>query len=218
MDNKNVCARSIFSRIGFALLSIAILTTLLQCLLIALPKYISPIGSLVGESDWYLWICTFFPLYGIGIPVGIRIMKKIPCEQRKPVTISRKNISIFILMSFPIMYGGSLIGTLLSLILSGETAANPLHIFIFTENPLKIVFLVILAPIVEEFLFRRQLIDRTVRFGEKSSIVFSAFSFALFHMNLYQFFYAFGLGLLFGYVYTRTRRLRYTALRLEHSD
>lgn len=31
-------------------------------------------------------------------------------------------------------------------------------------------------------------------------------------MNLFQFFYAFGLGLVFGYVYTRTRRLRYSVI------
>ena len=29
-------------------------------------------------------------------------------------------------------------------------------------------------------------------------------------MNVFQFFYAFGLGLMFGYVYTRTSRLRYS--------
>ena len=50
------------------------------------------------------------------------------------------------------------------------------------------------------------------RYGEKTAIVFSALAFALFHMNLFQFFYAFGLGLIFGYVYTRTSRLRYSVL------
>ena len=34
--------------------------------------------------------------------------------------------------------------------------------------------------------------------------------FALFHLNLFQFFYAFGLGLMFGYVYMRTSQLRYS--------
>ena len=43
-------------------------------------------------------------------------------------------------------------------------------------------------------------------------MVFSALTFALFHMNLFQFFYAFGMGLIFAYVYLRTRRLRYPVL------
>ena len=36
--------------------------------------------------------------------------------------------------------------------------------------------------------------------------------FVLFHMNLFQFFYAFGLGLVFAYIYTRTGRLRYSVI------
>ena len=40
----------------------------------------------------------------------------------------------------------------------------------------------------------------------------SALTFGLFHMNLFQFFYAFGLGLLFAYIYMRTGRLRYPVL------
>ena len=44
------------------------------------------------------------------------------------------------------------------------------------------------------------------------AMVFSALTFALFHMNLFQFFYAFGMGLIFAYVYLRTRRLRYPVL------
>ena len=34
--------------------------------------------------------------------------------------------------------------------------------------------------------------------------------FGLCHGNFYQFFYAFGIGLVFGYIYTRTGRIRYT--------
>jgi membrane protease YdiL (CAAX protease family) len=40
----------------------------------------------------------------------------------------------------------------------------------------------------------------------------SAVTFGLLHMNLYQFFYAFALGLVFAYIYLRTGRLRYTAI------
>lgn len=34
--------------------------------------------------------------------------------------------------------------------------------------------------------------------------------FGAFHLNLYQFFYAFFLGAVFGYIYVKTGRLRYT--------
>ena len=72
------------------------------------------------------------------------------------------------------------------------------------------MFLVILAPLIEEFIFRKTLIDRMRPYGEKLAVVTSAMMFGLFHGNLSQMFYAFSLGLVFGYVYLRTGKLRYT--------
>ena len=61
-----------------------------------------------------------------------------------------------------------------------------------------------LAPIFEELIFRKLIIDRTRRFGELTSILLSSFLFGLVHCNVYQIFYAFALGLILGYVYMRT--------------
>ena len=70
----------------------------------------------------------------------------------------------------------------------------------------------LLAPFLEELIFRKQIIDRLGKYGEKTAIFFSGITFGLFHMNLFQFFYAFGLGVIFAYVYTRTRMLRYSVI------
>lgn len=212
MENTKNNALKSFSRIGFALLAAAVLLYGLQVLLLFLPDFLSAGSESFWRSGWYTWIISFAPLYVIGIPVGIWIMKKVPCDYVAPVKLGGKNFFTFMLMCFPLMYGGNLIGNLLSSLLSGGTATNQLFNYAFDDNPLKIIVMVILAPLLEEFLFRRQIIDRTSKYGEKSAILFSALCFGLFHMNLYQFFYAFGLGLLFGYVYTRTRRLRYSVI------
>ena len=80
-------------------------------------------------------------------------------------------------------------------------------------NPLySILVMVILAPVLEEYIFRKLLIDRLSKYGELTAMLFSATVFGLFHMNFFQFFYAFGLGLLFAYIYTRTRNLLYPVL------
>jgi membrane protease YdiL (CAAX protease family) len=139
-------------------------------------------------------------------------MRKAPAAPCEPTKLGAKNFWLFMLMCFPLLYGGNLVGTALSALLSGGKAQNALYDILFDESPLKILCVVVLAPLVEEFLFRKQLIDRCGRYGEKNSILFSALLFGLFHMNLYQFFYAFGLGLVFAYVYTRTRRLRYSVI------
>ncbi|MBP5617580.1 MAG: CPBP family intramembrane metalloprotease, partial [Clostridia bacterium] len=80
-----------------------------------------------------------------------------------------------------------------------------------TNVPLWAVFLfnVVIPPLGEEFLFRRCLLDRLRPYGEKSAALISAFAFALFHINAYQFSYTLLLGLLLAYLYLKTGRLRY---------
>ncbi len=195
-------AKKSFSRMGFALLAVAGATIILQIALMALLK----------PEGWLMWLSTFAPLYLAGVPVGLLIINKLPVSPRESIDLGAKNFFLLMLMCFPMMYVGNIVGTLLSLLLSGGTAENGIEIFAFDNSPLKILFLVVLAPVIEEFLFRKQIIDRCVQYGEKTAILFSALTFGLFHMNLYQFFYAFGLGLVFGYVYVRTRRVRYSII------
>ncbi len=73
-----------------------------------------------------------------------------------------------------------------------------------------LLFSVVLAPVMEELIFRKVLIDRTIVYGDKAAVVLSGLLFGVFHGNFHQFFYAFGLGCIFAYVYIRTGKLKYT--------
>jgi len=70
---------------------------------------------------------------------------------------------------------------------------------------------VIIAPIGEEFIFRKLFIDRARRYGDGMAILLSALLFALFHGNFFQFFYAFLVGGLMAYLYTLTGKLYWSA-------
>ncbi len=70
----------------------------------------------------------------------------------------------------------------------------------------------IVVPILEELIFRRLVINSTCKYGYGAAIMISAFTFAVYHGNFIQFFYAFGLGILFAYIYCNTGKLRYTVL------
>lgn len=212
MRNSTMNASKSFSTIGLALFATVGLTSILQVLFMVGSNLLAANGIAVTGTSWFIWLATFVPLYAVGIPVGIWIMKKVPCKKFETAKLGGKNFVIFMLMCFPLMYAGNLIGTLLSNLLSGGTANNALMGYIFDSSPLKILVVVVLAPLLEEFVFRKQIIDRLGRYGERTAIIFSALTFGLFHMNLFQFFYAFGLGLVFAYVYTRTHRLRYSVV------
>ena len=74
------------------------------------------------------------------------------------------------------------------------------------------VFAVILAPLVEELVFRKLLCDRMRRYGDKIAVLVSGIAFGLYHGNLYQFFYAAAIGIFFAFLYCRTGRVSYTIL------
>ena len=113
------------------------------------------------------------------------------------------------------------------LILIGSSIGNPIHTALttpFTGNSLdnatslmqdanvviRTLVVGIGAPVFEELIFRKVLIDRTIKYGEYVSIVLSGFMFGLLHGNFSQFFFAALIGMLFAYIYIRTGRVRYT--------
>lgn len=202
-------AKKTYSRVGLALFGIGLISMGGQLLALAV---LSNLQIDYSASGWAVWLITFLPIYGVGIPVGLLMMRRLPAETPWQIPLGGENFCLLLLMCFPIMYGGNIIGTLLSGLLSGGSAENAIVSYVSDESPLKILVMVVLAPLLEEFVFRKQIIDRCGKYGEKQAVLFSGLTFGLFHMNLFQFFYAFGLGLVFAYVYTRTRRLRYSVI------
>ena len=65
----------------------------------------------------------------------------------------------------------------------------------------------ILVPIMEEFAFRGVLLSRLERHGEVFALVGSAILFSLAHMDASTVVFAFAAGLVFGFLYMRTRNL-----------
>lgn len=169
-----------------------------------------------GEPEWLLWLYTFVPMYLIAMPLGLLVMRKAPAAPVEEGSLGSWELIAAVFISFFLLYAGNILGGLVIDLLGavvGRTPENPLTPY--TENRyawLRILVMVILAPMIEEYVFRKQLIDRMNAYGGRTAVLTSALMFGLFHGNLSQFFYAFAIGLVFGYLYLRTGRLRYTAI------
>ena len=213
MDTSSslLSAKRDFGRLGFGLFTMAICSLALQLLMSLAVSLLAPSGALAENTPLSAFL-NFLPLYGIALPIGFLVLRRAPAESCAPAKLRAKDYWALFLICFPLMYGGSILGSAISLIFSGGTSSNPVDAAISDLNWMQILITVVGAPVLEEFFFRKQLIDRSARYGEGSAILFSALMFGLFHMNLYQFFYAFLIGLVFGYVYLRTRCLRYSIL------
>ena len=201
-----------FSQLGLGLFVMLAASTVLQLGASALVGRLYPAGD---EPGWALWLATFAPMYLAAVPLGLALFRRVPAVPREKHGMKAGQLVTAAVISIFLMYAGNLVGSLILSLLHaalGISAENPLLVYTRTGDVwVRVLVMVILAPIIEEYIFRKQLIDRMSVYGEKLAVTVSALLFGLFHGNLSQFFYAFALGLLLGYVYLRTGRLRYSA-------
>ena len=197
-----------FSRIGASLCLMVVvwyaLATVLEGALYA------AVGGKGETPNWVTYVGSGVPLYLIAMPIAVVLMGKSTVIETRKFNMKPGMFFKLLLMCLPMMWVGSMVGSMLSLALSDGEATNRVADLAMQTNIWNVVFLVILGPIFEEWMFRKQLIDHTRKYGEKTAILLSGLAFGLFHMNLFQFFYAFLLGVMFGYIYMRTSKLRYS--------
>lgn len=210
-------ARKQFSMIGWALCAFYLVSTAGQLLLgITMQQF----GRWLPDGMWsedFLMISSLVIMYGIGFPVFLLIVKRLPSWYKE----ERKSISPGILLTVFVVclgaaYIGNMIGTAMMMfgnLFFGIQSLNPVTDTFLNMTPEVMLWTtVIAAPIMEELMFRKILIDRLIPMGQKQAVLFSGLVFALFHGNFYQFFYAWGLGMIFAYLYSYTGKLRYSVL------
>ena len=204
-------AKKHFSKLGLGTFVILGLGTVVQLLMMGVVNTVWPQWL---EHSWGMWLVTFAPLYLIAVPVGLLLLRKVPAKPLEKHDLKPARFIVSAIICIFMMYAGNILGTIITALLQllpGISAGNPILGYA-TDNALlpKVLFMVILAPVIEEYIFRKQLIDRMHIYGEKLAVITSALMFGLFHGNLSQLFYAFALGLVFGYVYLKTGKLRYS--------
>jgi membrane protease YdiL (CAAX protease family) len=167
------------------------------------------------ETAWFNVVLTLITIVGIGLPVFIKLMKRIPdSEIGEKQNISGVKFIGYFIICIASAYISNIVGLFISAIIElikGIEMINPLENFIFGSNMILFAsYAVIIAPIVEELIFRKILLDKLRRFGDIPAILLTGFAFGIFHFNLAQFFYATVLGILFAYITIRTNRLIYS--------
>jgi uncharacterized protein len=206
--------RKILNWIGLSLFIMAAAILLMQIIIEFFVHYYIP---KFAETDWYVWAVTALTVVGVGLPVFYSFIKRIPDSPRgERVHLSILQFIALFFVCVAVMYATNYFGVFINFIISiakGEEIFNPALDAILGSNMIiMIIYGVIIAPIVEEVIFRKLLLSKLRRFGDLPAILLSGFAFGLFHMNLSQFFYATALGILFAYIVIKTNTIRYTVL------
>ena len=180
-----------------------------QILLIVL-NYVSP--GIYGEVLELRVILSIVAIYGPAfwiLMILARYIKREPIAEKNKVGVGVW--LLYFVVGLGVMGLGSqisnVVDAILEIILRGVPSGEVDNIYAEGNVFLTAVYAVIIAPVGEEFVFRKIIIDRTRSFGGPICIILSAIMFGLMHGNIIQAIPAFGAGLVLGYLYYRYGRL-----------
>lgn len=201
-----------FSKVSFMVLFFLTMTLVAQ---LALVISLIPVSTLKPEwttTGWYSLLTATLPTYGIALPVSLLAFRTIKSQQIELQKMSVKELKKYMLSMFPVGFLFEGISSLLASIITGGEAADIVSSTMFNSDIWVVLTVVLIAPIAEEYVFRKILIDRLHIYGTRNAVIFSSICFGLFHMNLYQLLYALATGVILGTVYVKTGKLRYSII------
>lgn len=184
---------------------ILLFTVLLQLILgVAVARF----APHVVETAWFRMLGSTLPMYACAIPLSLLFFGFAKAEPPQKRSIGFGAIFGLCAICFALTYFGNFIGALVNTARGAENTMQQLTL----ESPLwaNLLFCGILAPIMEELVWRKLIIDRLRRYGDLFAILTSGLLFGLIHGNFGQFFYAAMVGIVLGGVYLYTGKLRYT--------
>lgn len=206
--------RKYFSKLGLLFFAGSALLYVIQWIVVVVIQNVRPEWLQNTNSSFLVSMLT---MYLLGLPLLLLLVSRV-----KPAgTIAKHKISfgkmvIAFFMCYAVMYISNIIGVIITTVigvLKGSPVENVLtDVVLGTDTKLLFLFTVICAPIFEELIFRKLLVDRTVKYGEGTAILLSGLIFGLFHGNLSQFAYAFSLGMFFAFIYVKSGHIRYTII------
>lgn len=203
--------RRFFSKIGFNYFALGIIVLVLNLFIGLFISIINP--NLLSNQT----MMTFFSAiwtYLLPLPIFIYIMRKTEAKTLEKHKMTVKTFVICISITMFLMWIGNIMGVIITSGIGSliqHEVANPINDVINNSGLVaNLIIITTIAPIFEELIFRKLLIDRTIKYGGTISVLLSGLLFAFFHGNLNQFFYAFLLGGFFAIIYIKTGQIKYT--------
>ena len=204
-------ARKHFSKLGAGFLAGTIVIFAVQTLALIIAEAVAP--GLTENMNIYLLV-SLLPMYLIGIPVLALLVWKLPSQTPERRTMKPGQFVVSVIMAFALMYAANIIGTIFTTIIGffkKGAVQNTIANVVTETSTLTVIFIMVnCAPIIEEFVFRKLVVDRAVRYGQGTAVVLSGLMFGLFHGNLNQFMYATALGMFLAFLYVKTGKLKIT--------
>lgn len=202
-----------FSKIALALLFNVLAIEIVATIAVLIINSINPT---LLESTSYSLIFSAIIQYGIGFPLFALMLRSVPKVKPPKSSISFGSFFKYLAIAMFVMYVGNYLSQIVMMLVDaifGTVPENSVDVLLSSSTfVINLLIVGIIGPIFEELMFRKLLIDRLTPYGEIFAIALSGFIFGLFHGNLYQFFYAFFIGAVLGYIYLKTGKIIYSVI------
>ena len=196
----------------------AFVCTFLPIILLILINVLFSDETITRYSAEFTLLITIITIYMIGFPLALILTNKIPKMKIRDKRLGVGMFFFYLLCTAGLTLMGIVIGTPIHLALTmpftnNETnSTEVVELMLSTSIWERVLVIGILAPVFEELIFRKLIIDRMIKYGQWISILISGLTFGLFHGNFQQGAFASLVGMLFASVYIRTGRIRYTIM------
>ncbi len=203
--------RKYFSVVGFAVFALVVIQNLTS---LSLGLAVSRFAPWIFDNVILSSILNMLPIYLFAVPVFILLLSRLPAVEPLSEPLGAKGWWGGLCCTVTMMTLGNYLSQMIILwfeVMMGREQTNPVEsMTVNTPWWVNLIFVAILAPILEELVFRKLLCRHLLPLGEGYAIILSAVIFGLCHGNLFQFFYAFGVGLILALIYVKTGNLIHT--------
>ncbi|WP_242292656.1 type II CAAX endopeptidase family protein [Bacillus cereus group sp. BfR-BA-01441] len=187
-------------------------------------QFVGIIGvQLLAKTGWYdiqgnqqqaiQQLLVHWELIGFSLTLIIFFLiyrKELMKDTKLSITLSRSTF-VWILVGIILVFLGQMVGSLLDksiFQLTTQSANTSSAVADAAISPMALISIVLLAPLVEEFVFRYAAINiLTQKFKQTWSILISSLFFAIMHFDFPFIFGYFLIGIILAVIYIRTNRL-----------
>ncbi|MDA2627237.1 type II CAAX endopeptidase family protein [Bacillus cereus] len=187
-------------------------------------QFVGIIGvQLLAKTGWYdiqgnqqqaiQQLLVHWELIGFSLTLIIFFLiyrKELMKDTKLSITLSRSTF-VWILVGIILVFLGQMVGSLLDksiFQLTTQSANTSSAVADAAISPMALISIVLLAPLVEEFVFRYAAINILMsKFKKTWSIIISSLFFSIIHFDFPFIFGYFLIGIILAVVYMRTNRL-----------
>lgn len=215
-DTKKYLSRFAFSVFGFEIAAFGAYMLISRLFSLVLSTFFPALFNSANFTSSATHVLNFIAIYAIALPLFCVIAAPLPTVRPAKEKMSIGGFLGGFCICLVFMQAGSYISnSIVEFIenLSNTTLVNPVQSMVGQSDIwVDIVFVVILAPILEELFFRKLLCDKLLALGEGYAVLLSAILFGFSHGNFFQFAYTALVGAVLGFIYVKTGRLIYSII------